>query len=964
MPNGTTEFEALYQRGPILGRGACGVAFIVRPNSDPELQLVAKEICIVRTDEKRRRDAIAECQMLTRLSHRNIVACTDVFIDDEMMYIVMEYANGGDLARHIQARRSEDRGRFSEHTVMSVFVQICSALSYLHSRKILHRDLKPANVFVVGEGDLAGCSVKLGDFGIAKVIEATMGQAHSSVGTPSYLSPEICKNHPYGIKSDVWALGVVLYELVCLKVPFHAGNLPAMALMICTTDPKPLPEEYGAPLVALADSLLQKEPTKRPPVSAVLQNPYVQSFVAEDTRAHSAGEVVPSRHLAAVDAATMGLGSTPALMQTSHSAGAMPEVYSKSALARGNSMPTRHNRDRDGGNPRLPSCGPSGRPRHDKFLLSEPASHWCWPRQDDKVRTGVTPRTDGAPAGSQSSTSSTAHIRRALQHSDRGNRVDRFNPTERVEPGEQRPDGRFDRDRLGGLDQGQVERATSDNLQPGSHRMRADRGERGDRLARGERGERPARSSRGDRAELGSRGSHGGAASSKEDPAALSDGSIHHHRRRSRMVEHRASSCAVEIGGGRSDHRGSGGGESGSNFPWECTAWPMEFAAPQHAQVGLQVAEKDLPIAESQQPCVARACRSEPNFQGIVGPGESGEFSSAADISGCADTDEDLGGTGSCDGYIPAHPPPTDFAEPFPPGADPPSGSSVLTALLARDDGHLRVRRGLRRRGRPPLLAGQDAQSDADVRSPTRTRLTKQRIEDIGSSPGERPGVHPAPLIALARSVSPANRELPAPAALRPSGSAPSLPPLPPVLAPGGKTVRSRSVANLHDGRSSRGHDIAASSSNDLCQRPVHSDSGDLQPTGAPQSQPLLFRTSPLPASSDRCLSDRGSGPNQGPPAPSLARSAQQALPPQRQGVPHDPSSSVRVARDIAARDLAHKLPATMPLSVANPVDGRPWREQPSAAAPPGRSDVLPSEGLLDAESRLYSARLQLTSVV
>ena len=75
---------------------------------------------------------------------------------------------------------------------MGVFVQICAALLHIHSRRILHRDLKPANVFIVGKGDLSTCTVKLGDFGIAKMLEGTTCQAHSTVGTPSYLSPEIC----------------------------------------------------------------------------------------------------------------------------------------------------------------------------------------------------------------------------------------------------------------------------------------------------------------------------------------------------------------------------------------------------------------------------------------------------------------------------------------------------------------------------------------------------------------------------------------------------------------------------------------------------------------------------------------------------------------------------------------------------------------------------------------------------
>lgn len=272
-------FEAAYEKGPILGRGASGVAFVVRPKKDPKLEHVAKEICLTRVDEKRRREAFAESRLLRELRHEHIVTLLDVVEECELLYIVMEYATGGDLARRIQAQKAEGT-RFSEAVVLRVFAQVCSALHYIHAQKIMHRDVKPANVFIAGEGELGQCTVKLGDFGIAKMIEGT-GQANSTVGTPSYLSPEMCKNNPYGMKADVWSLGVAWYEMVCLKVPFSASNLPAMALLICTSDPKPLPEEYSPEIQALIFSLLQKDPVKRPAMSAVVEEPSVKAAMPE-----------------------------------------------------------------------------------------------------------------------------------------------------------------------------------------------------------------------------------------------------------------------------------------------------------------------------------------------------------------------------------------------------------------------------------------------------------------------------------------------------------------------------------------------------------------------------------------------------------------------------------------------------------------------------------------------------------
>lgn len=362
MQNGNCNLLADYTRGPILGRGSSGVAFLVRPTTCPERQLVAKEMCIINVDEKRRREALAESQFLRDLSHQNIIICHDVFQDTNMLYIVMEYADGGDLGRWIQNRRNENR-RLPEQTVMSAFVQICSALNYIHSKKILHRDLKPANIFIMGDGELMDCTIKLGDFGIAKMIDGSMGQAVSTVGTPSYLSPEICRNNPYGMKADIWSLGVVLYELLCLKVPFHAGNLPAMALMICSDEPKRIPEEYCDDLADLVFMLLRKEPKERPHVSAVLALPYVQGVLDNTSGASS----------------TTGAAQSNGVPEKRDRASneAMPDVQPA------NSRASRMSRGSDSGVCRFPSNGPGGRPRPDRFpLVEDPTGHWCWPIRD------------------------------------------------------------------------------------------------------------------------------------------------------------------------------------------------------------------------------------------------------------------------------------------------------------------------------------------------------------------------------------------------------------------------------------------------------------------------------------------------------------------------------------------------------------------------------------------------------
>ena len=104
---------------------------------------------------------------------------------------------------------------------------MCLGIKHVHDRKILHRDIKCQNVFLTKEG-----IIKIGDFGIARVLKNTIDVSKSMVGTPYYLSPEIIEGRPYSFKSDIWSLGVMLYEMCALKPPFEAMNMHFLAMNI------------------------------------------------------------------------------------------------------------------------------------------------------------------------------------------------------------------------------------------------------------------------------------------------------------------------------------------------------------------------------------------------------------------------------------------------------------------------------------------------------------------------------------------------------------------------------------------------------------------------------------------------------------------------------------------------------------------------------------------------------------
>lgn len=270
---GTPAFDDRYERVKLLGEGAFGAAYLVRRKGGNQALQVAKEIRTSHLTDKQKQGVLAESGVLQMMTHSNIIAYIDSFFEGPKMYIIMEYADGGDLAMKIKERKTAGQ-RFAEREIMFMFVQVALALVHIHSRRVLHRDLKPLNIFLTKQG-----VVKLGDFGIAKLLDSSMAEAQTTIGTPYYLSPEICNNEGYGLKSDLWSLGVVTYELAVLRVPFGGISLPAVAMQIMGADPDPLPEEFSADLKWIIFRFLEKDPAKRPRLDHVLRVPFVQSYI-------------------------------------------------------------------------------------------------------------------------------------------------------------------------------------------------------------------------------------------------------------------------------------------------------------------------------------------------------------------------------------------------------------------------------------------------------------------------------------------------------------------------------------------------------------------------------------------------------------------------------------------------------------------------------------------------------------
>lgn len=141
---------------------------------------------------------------------------------------------------------------------------------------ILHRDLKPGNLFFDKNNN-----VKLGDFGLCRILSAESQYAHTNVGTPYYMSPEQIKESNYDAKTDVWSLGCVLYEIVSLRPPFKANNHIQLAKRILSSDIERIPMRYSEDLQEVISWMLNKEPTERPSVTDLLSIPKIQLRINE-----------------------------------------------------------------------------------------------------------------------------------------------------------------------------------------------------------------------------------------------------------------------------------------------------------------------------------------------------------------------------------------------------------------------------------------------------------------------------------------------------------------------------------------------------------------------------------------------------------------------------------------------------------------------------------------------------------
>lgn len=222
-----------YEIVELIGKGAMGVVYKARdPNIDRIVAIKTIKTADI-VDSPEGEELIQrfkrEVQTAGILTHSNIVTIYDGGQDADLHWIAMEYVDGPSLNKLIS-----ERVVIPLHDLLAIFVKICSAMDFAHKKGIIHRDLKPANVILTQEWE-----PKIADFGIARVASSTMTRTGVILGTPSYMSPEQITGQKVDSRSDIFSLGIILYELITGERPFLGDNPTTIMYRIVHSDPLP-----------------------------------------------------------------------------------------------------------------------------------------------------------------------------------------------------------------------------------------------------------------------------------------------------------------------------------------------------------------------------------------------------------------------------------------------------------------------------------------------------------------------------------------------------------------------------------------------------------------------------------------------------------------------------------------------------------------------------------------------------
>ncbi|XP_072940524.1 serine/threonine-protein kinase Nek8-like [Epargyreus clarus] len=246
-----------------IGKGTYGNVYLCENKSNNVLTIV-KDIEMNVKLHTHKKDITNEIDILSTMNHPNIIKFYNSYYIDNNVMICMEYASSGNLAEYMYQRCPN---LIKQQEILFYFCQVLLGVNHIHSLNIVHRDLKAENILLTGEH---GIIVKIGDFGISKML-ASAKKTSTVIGTPYYLAPELCEGKPYDTKSDVWALGCLLYEMCTHKRAFESETLVGLVKAITSASVHPIDlSVYERGMQDLIDSMLSVLPDKRPTIKDLM----------------------------------------------------------------------------------------------------------------------------------------------------------------------------------------------------------------------------------------------------------------------------------------------------------------------------------------------------------------------------------------------------------------------------------------------------------------------------------------------------------------------------------------------------------------------------------------------------------------------------------------------------------------------------------------------------------------------
>ena len=239
-----------YQVVRKLGEGATSEVYLCHdPFASREVAIKVVFPDALGDDENRnlfRKLFITEASLAGKLTHPHIVQIYDAVVDEGISYVVMEYVDGGTLEPHCNAN-----ALLPVEKIVEIIFKCTRALDFANRAGVIHRDIKPANILLHGETD-----IKISDFGSA-LITTSMATQVSGIGSPAYMSPQQIKEHPLTLQTDIYSLGVVMYQLLTGQLPFQASNNFSMMYQITNVEPQP-PSSLRPEIPPAADRIVRK----------------------------------------------------------------------------------------------------------------------------------------------------------------------------------------------------------------------------------------------------------------------------------------------------------------------------------------------------------------------------------------------------------------------------------------------------------------------------------------------------------------------------------------------------------------------------------------------------------------------------------------------------------------------------------------------------------------------------------